>query len=347
MKRIVKSIAIYSMCIFLTIAFSASTIAQNKRPGGAGGGGKKPSAAKSSNVKRPTGGGDVKRGNQVNSGNRNINAGNKNNVGNKVNVDNSKKNVNINVDNSKSFKVNNSHNTSVRRTNNYRPYSRPPYRYGGYRYNCYRPYYYHPYRPFVWGPVWHPWGFFVATIATTAIIISVADADLPPIPNQTERTTFTYAVYTPSSSAQMLAINAAMYEPATLYDNTTRYNTTSFAQDYYYDEGVFYIKSEGGYTVVAAPVGATIKTLPKGYETVKLDDGTTNYYFGGAFYEKSSGGYTVVPPTAGTFVEHLSDGGEEVTIGDVKYVKLGETYYQPSQESGKNGYEVADVEEDK
>lgn len=50
---------------------------------------------------------------------------------------------------------------------------------------------------------------------------------------------------------------------------------------------------------------------------------------------------------AGTTVEHISEGGEEVKIGDVKYVKLGETYYQPIQENGKNMYEVADVEEDK
>jgi hypothetical protein len=46
-------------------------------------------------------------------------------------------------------------------------------------------------------------------------------------------------------------------------------------------------------------------------------------------------------------VEHISEGGEEVTLGDVKYVKFGETYFQPIQENGKNMYEVVDVEEDK
>ena len=46
------------------------------------------------------------------------NSGNKTNnisTGNKVNIDNSKKNVNVNIDNSKDIHVNNSRNTSVRR----------------------------------------------------------------------------------------------------------------------------------------------------------------------------------------------------------------------------------------
>ncbi|HRI61397.1 MAG TPA: DUF6515 family protein, partial [Saprospiraceae bacterium] len=138
-------------------------------------------------------------GNKTNVGDKNINSGNKTtNIGggNKVNIDNSKTNVNVNI--------NNSHNTVVRHNN--RPYGRPPYVYGGRRYYCYHPYHYHPYRPFYWGPVWHPWGFFIATMAATAIIVSVNN------------------------------------------------------QQYHYDQGVYYVASNGGYTVVQAPVGATITT---------------------------------------------------------------------------------------
>jgi hypothetical protein len=43
----------------------------------------------------------------------------------------------------------------------------------------------------------------------------------------------------------------------------------------------------------------------------------------------------------------LPEGGEEVKLGDVTYVKVGETYYQPIQKNGKNMYEVVDVEADK
>jgi Family of unknown function (DUF6515) len=208
--------------------------------------------------------------------------------GNKVNIDNSKKNVNINVDNSKDIKINNSRNTTVR--HNSRPYNRPPYRYGGRSYYCYHPYHYHPYRPYYWGPVWHPWGYFIATLATTAIIVSVNN------------------------------------------------------QQYHYDNGVYYVPSNGGYSVVAAPVGATITTLPSNSQTVIVNETTNNYYYGGTYYEKSSGGYTVVAPTAGAIVENLPDGGEEVRIGDYTYVKVGETYYQPIDRDGKSMYEVVNVE---
>jgi hypothetical protein len=55
----------------------------------------------------------------------------------------------------------------------------------------------------------------------------------------------------------------------------------------------------------------------------------------------------VVAPTAGSVVSNVSEGGEEVKLGDVTYVKLGETYYQPIQLNGKNMYEVVAVEEAK
>jgi len=215
-----------------------------------------------------------------NQGNLDRNRGN-------INVDNSKRNINI--DNSRNVNVN--RNVYVRPP--VRPYPRPPYYYGGFRYYSYHPYHYHPYRPYYWGPVWHPWGFFVAAVAVTAIVVSVNN------------------------------------------------------QPYYYDSGVYYIESNGGYTVVQAPAGATIKVLPEGSQTVVVNETTNNYYYGGTFYEKSDGGYTVVPPTAGTLVENLPEGGEEVKIGDVTYVQYGETYYQPVLIDGKNMYEVVNVEEDK
>lgn len=216
---------------------------------------------------------------------------NKNTINrNKVNVDRSKTNVNINVNKNRNVNINN-RNTVVRR--NTRVYVRPPYVWGGRRYYCYHPFYYHPYRPYYWGPAWHPWGFFVATLTVTAIVITIEN------------------------------------------------------QKYHYEKGVYYVESSGGYTVVQAPVGATIKTLPEGSQTVVVNQTTNNYYYGGTYYTKSDKGYTVVPPTAGTVVENLPEGGEEVKVGDVTYVKYGETYYQPIQQEGKNMYEVVNVEEDK
>jgi len=37
-------------------------------------------------------------------------------------------------------------------------------------------------------------------------------------------------------------------------------------------------------------------------------------------------------------------GGKEVKMGDVTYVQVGDTYYQPIQQNGQNVYEVVDVE---
>lgn len=197
--------------------------------------------------------------------------------------------VNVNVDRSKDINVVNNRNTVVRH-NNIATYHRPPYVYGGRRYYSYHPYHYHPYRPYVWGPVWHPWGFFVAALATTAIIVAVADAT------------------------------------------------------YHYDQGVWYSQSGNGYTVVQAPVGGTVTTIPTNNQPVVVNN-VTNYYYGGAYYEKTSSGYKVVAPPAGAVVDNLPEGGEEVKIGDQTYVKVGETYYQPVNVDGKNKYEVAQVEQ--
>lgn len=266
--------------------------------------------------------------------------GNRNVSNNNVNIDKSRGDVNINVDNSKDIKVRNTKNTSVRR-NTYRPpYSRPPYVYGGFHYRCYNPYFYHPYRPFYWGPRWHPWGFFIATLAATAIIVSFADADLPPVMHSGEYFVWNTAPVLEGREYMRSGPSMNYYAPFPMPAEPVL-----AGEEYYYDEGVFYLKGSGGYTVVAAPVGGIVKTIPSGYETVTLDDAGSvkNYYWGGTFYEKVSNGYKVVAPTSGALVQNMPDGGEEVKLGEVTYVKLGETYYQPVQVNGKDMYEVVDV----
>ncbi|AWW32111.1 hypothetical protein DN752_19305 [Echinicola strongylocentroti] len=241
-------------------------------------------------------------GNQRNNTNRNTNVRNNNSRNNNTRVSNVKSNNRVgnnnrvNIDNSTNINVNRNVRRNVNRRStvvirNPRPYPRPPYRYGGFSFFCYHPYYYHPYTPYYWGPVWHPWGFFIASLAATAIVISIEN------------------------------------------------------EKYHYDEGVFYQESNNGYTVVEAPSGATVKTIPGGSEQVVINETTNNYYYGGTYYEKSDEGYTVVPPTSGAVVTNLPEGAEEVKVGDQTYVKYGETYYQPVQVDNKNKYEVADVQD--
>ena len=335
------------MAVFTTLLPFQQISAQQKKPAKKPdvnkSAGKKPDA-KSQNVNKPS----VNKSDNKNAGNRDAGIGTPGNKTNNVNIDNSKKNVNVNVDNSKDIHVNNSHNTSVRR--NTRPYSRPPHVYGGYRYRCYHPYYYHPYRPFVWGPRWHPWGFFIATLATTAIIVSIVDNDMD-MPGDFDMASNYISGFGLFNGERQLVLSGpafTSYRDELSEKNYQHGNTGwAIAGEYYYDEGVFYLKGNGGYTVVSAPLGAKIKTLPSGYETVSVDDaGTKNYYYGGAFYEKSGDGYKVVAPLAGTVVENISEGGEEVKMGDITYIKFGETYFQPIKENGKDMYEVADVEKE-
>ena len=234
---------------------STTGAAHQARPAAQGGG-----AANRAPATRSGRTGDVNRGSgNINSGNRNVN-----------------RNVNVN-------NVNVRRNTVVRPAG--RPYGRAPYAYGGRRYYAHNAYRYHAYRPYGFGVGFRPFGAFVATVAATAVIVSVANTQ------------------------------------------------------YRYNQGVWYAPASGGYTVVAAPVGGVVTTLPPQATVVN----NNNYYYGGSYYEKSGSDYKVVAPQAGTVVEQLPEGGEEVTIGEQKYVKFGETYYQPIEQDGKQKYEVVEV----
>jgi hypothetical protein len=114
-------------------------------------------------------------------------------------------------------------------------------------------------------------------------------------------------------------------------------------EEYHYENGTYYMKTEDGFVAVQAPVGAQVPEIPKEAEKVKVSEKDENYYYGGAFYAQNDEGYIVVPATAGTIVPNLPEGGEEVKIGDQTYVQFGETYYQPIQVDGKDMYEIVEV----
>lgn len=165
-----------------------------------------------------------------------------------------------------------------------RPYARPPYAHAGRRY-AYHLYAYHRYAPHSWGPAFHPFGFVAATMASTAIAVTLAN------------------------------------------------------EQYQYDRGVWYAPvSSGGYTVVPAPLGATVVELPPGAIMVSPN----TYCYGGTYYEQGAG-YVVVAPEAGTVVEQLPAEGRRVTVGSQRYVRFGETTYQPFEEDGQPKYEVVQV----
>ncbi|GAA0879340.1 hypothetical protein GCM10009119_23080 [Algoriphagus jejuensis] len=194
-----------------------------------------------------------------NNGNR---VGNNTNVGNKVNIDNSK-NVNINVRNTR--------NVAYRPP--YRPYPRPPVVWGGYGFSCFRPYYYHPYSPFYWGPAWHPWGFFVAVMATTAIIVSV----------ENQQYQYDQGVFYAEADGGYVAVEAPQGATVKTIPSEAEVVEVSPTVNNYYYGGTYYEKENGEYTVVPPPAGATVDKLPEGAEEVKVGDQTYVKY-GDTYY---------------------------------------------------------------
>ena len=157
--------------------------------------------------------------------------------------------------------------------------------------NHYQPvhaYAYHPYHPYYWGHNWHPLGYFAASLARDAFLLTIAN------------------------------------------------------QQYYYNEGVYYQPSSGGYSVVPAPIGATVSALPPGYETTMVGN-DYYYYYGGAFYIDTGNSYQVVPAPYGAVVTQIPDGAIQQDINGQTYLVYNNTYYQPVSQNGTDAYEVVQV----
>jgi hypothetical protein len=197
--------------------------------------------------------------------------GNKNSGISGNNIDRSRKNTNVNIDNSKNINIHSSRNTAVKR--NTIVYARPPYVYGGYRYHSYHPYYFHPYHPYYWGPVWHPWGFFVAALTVTAIVVSV------------ENTQYHYdqgVWYTPSNGGYT-AVAAPIGGTVNNIPAGAQTVNTGTVNNYYYG-GTYYEKENNNYKVVAPTAGTVVENLPEGGEEVTIGD-VKYVKFGETYYQ--------------------------------------------------------------
>jgi hypothetical protein len=111
-------------------------------------------------------------------------------------------------------------------------------------------------------------------------------------------------------------------------------------QQYYYDDGCFYLPSNGGYSVIAPPIGAVVASLPPGYETPVGADGQTYYYFGGVFYVLISQGYQVVVAPPGAVVSQLPVGAVDQQVNGEDILVYNNTYYEPISQDGQDAYEV-------
>jgi len=202
---------------------------------------------------------------------------NRGNGNNRVNVDNSRRgNRNINIDNSRTVNVNR-RNTYVRTSP--RVYVRPPYVWGGFHFYCHRPYYWHPYRPYYWGPVWHPWGYFVTTLATTAIIVSITNDSGNQEEYHYEEGNY-YLKTADGFEVVQAPVGATVSE---IPDTAQKVEVTENTYNYYYG-GAYYEKNAEGYTVVPATAGTIVPNLPEGGEEVKVGE-RTYVKFGETYYQ--------------------------------------------------------------
>ena len=150
-----------------------------------------------------------------------------------------------------------------------------------------------------WGPhvfwhpthFWHPFGFFLATLATTAIIVSIADHDSSKV--YYDNGTY-YEQSNQSGQSGYVVVPAPIgARVPTLPDGNTEITVGS--TDYYYYAGTFYVQDtdQVHYVVVQAPVGAVVPYLPDGNEKKKISD-IQYYVYDGIYYQpKSSNGQVV------------------------------------------------------
>jgi len=141
----------------------------------------------------------------------------------------------------------------------------------------YYPYRYHRYTPYHYGVYWHPVGFFVAVMVTTAVIVSVS--------NQS----YYYdqgVYYTQVSGGYTVVpapVNIVVVELPDGVEMVPIDNTVTV----YYFSGTFYTKTDDGYKVIVAPDGAIVTNIPEGGEEEEIG-GQTYVVYNGVYFQPLS-----------------------------------------------------------
>jgi hypothetical protein len=110
---------------------------------------------------------------------------------------------------------------------------------------------------------------------------------------------------------------------------------------YRYDQGLFWLHQVSNYTVVTAPVGATVDTLPQGVTRVVSGAGSVWYFFGSFFGQKGSA-YEVIKPAAGLTVFYLPDGYSQEKVKGVELYRFGDILFKPIFIQGILAYQVVE-----
>ena len=114
-------------------------------------------------------------------------------------------------------------------------------------------YAFHAYHPYIWGPRWHPFGYFMGSLAADAFLFSIAG----------QQYYYDYGVYyQPSGNGYAVVAPPIGAVVSYLPDG---YVTVQVGDAlYYYYGGAFYISMGNSYRVVPAPAGAIVYEIPEG-----------------------------------------------------------------------------------
>ena len=110
-----------------------------------------------------------------------------------------------------------------------------------------------------------------------------------------------------------------------IVDGRTYYRCGSSYYDRVNHEG------EVKYVEVSAPAGDEVKSLPEGYQTMKVS-GETYYLSEDSFYKKIQRDgkplYVVVDPPYGAELESLPEGAIQVSVNKKKYYQYDKVFYR-------------------
>jgi len=117
----------------------------------------------------------------------------------------------------------------------------------------FHPYFYHPFHPYVWGPYWHPFGYFASVLTADAIMFSWAG----------QQYYYDDGVYYEPYNGGYTVVNPPV--GAVVSYLPSGYETVPVGDAvYYYYGGTFYVSQGGSFRVVPAPEGAIVTEVPDG-----------------------------------------------------------------------------------
>jgi hypothetical protein len=116
--------------------------------------------------------------------------------------------------------------------------------------------------------------------------------------------------------------------------------------NYYYADGLYYVQTANGYSVVDPPVGTIVAKLPPGTTPI-VSGAVTYYYVSGTYYVQQETSFVVVKPPIGITVSTLPAGATQVIVNGVVQFKYGSVYYRPVIEKGVTVYTTFPLEEKK